>query len=74
MTLIDIVRNIAERLLSERETNSQQPVVTYVEITHELNEAALECMRELIRRGEYTGGVNVNKVPMLLKKTNNSSN
>ena len=68
MTLIDIVRNTAERLLSEQQVQGKPSVVTYLEITKAINEDVLECMRELVRRGEYKGGVNINKIPMLIKK------
>ena len=68
MTLIDIVRNTAERLLSEQQAQGKPSVVTYSEITKAINEDVLECMRELVRRGEYKGGVNINKIPMLIKK------
>lgn len=66
--LLEYVRAIVERKISEQEQAAKLPQCLLTDILNEAREDITECMRAMIRNGEYTGGITINKIPMLMRK------
>lgn len=66
--LMEYVRDRTEAILEEKAHNSIEPLIaTEREIISEIRTDALECMRELYRRGFFRGTNTINE-PALMRK------
>ena len=72
--LLEYIRNLTERIISEREQNGTVPsVCTLHDLMAEAKDDITECMRDLHRNGEYRASTTVNKIPMLLRNTDETN-
>ena len=67
--LIDYVRNSVERIIATQEQNGD----TLNDLITEAKEDILECMRQLHRDGDFRATVNINKIPMLIRRENETN-
>ncbi|HAB41843.1 MAG TPA: hypothetical protein DCE24_08300 [Porphyromonadaceae bacterium] len=72
--LIDYVRNSVERIIATQEQNGDMPAAcTLNDLITEAKEDILECMRQLHRDGDFRATVNINKIPMLIRRENETN-
>lgn len=66
--LLDYVRAVVARKIAEQEQAAKMPQCLLTDILSEATDDITECMRAMIRNGEYAGGITINKIPMLMPK------
>lgn len=66
--LMPYISHMADKIIDRKEKSGVVPLgASSVEILTDIHEDAIECMRELHRKGEFTGSNTLNH-PMLLRK------
>ncbi|MCM1029749.1 MAG: hypothetical protein NC342_08835 [Pseudoflavonifractor sp.] len=68
-TLVGAVSRLAREVIETKMAELRSPACcTLGELMLRLRPAVTETMREMVRRGEYSGHINIAKEPMLMRK------